>query len=580
MNMLKSFFIVLLLFAAGCAVADKRKDTEEPEKNGYSSVLDEVIAGYNSNDVKKIRSFFSENTAKALSEPVMLEHLKKMKDMSGRWKTVTKVRQLEKFVWEFVISGEKSPIVLTLAVVENKIHGIRYRAFDDSRDTFRDVAIEIFNRYNQGKYREINKFFNKNMNKVLPPEKTESFCRKIHGTCGEMVSILNGKKLSSETFSYPVFCENKKQKNLVISLDKDKKIQGFWIKDTLKPVKFPKITAKSTVEDIAKAVTDHKNTAGIVIGTYLNGKEKTYSFGYNSKKDKTPISKELLFEIGSITKTFTAAIAVQLENEGKLKLTDNIQQYLPEGVKMPKFSGDNTEITFNHILTHFSALPRMPENFGKYLKAEENPFANYPEQAIYDFLNDYKLTRKPGEKYEYSNLAMGLLGNILAKIDGKESYEELLQERIFKPLGMKNSTVERKKVDENNLAIPHADGVVTSYWDIPSLAGAGAVKSTLGDMQKYLKALIEDSHPELFSKKLFQVQKDVENDMSVCLSWFKIKKNNIEVLWHNGGTGGFLSEIIFDRENKAGVIILRNDNEFTDVAGNKIMQILLKKYDD
>jgi len=441
-----------------------------------------------------------------------------------------------------------------------------------------EIATQFFKLYNQKKFEKFIIFSNTQLKKALPPEKINDFFNNLYETCGEISNNGKSKKLGKSVFSNTVVCKKGKNFNFRFYLDEDNRLAGYWVTE---PIQFPKITEQTTVADIAKAITSKDMVAGVVIGTYLNGEEKTYAFGYNSIKDKTPANENLIFEIGSITKTFTAAILLQLEAEGKLNVDDPVQKYLPENVKMPIFEGDDTQITFKHISSHTSGLPRMPSNFKKYEKDILNPYADYPIEAIYEFINDYKMIRKPGETYEYSNLGMGFLGNILVKIDGKESYEEMIQERIFKPLGMTSSTVELSKIDKEMVAKPHNSGKEVKNWDIPSMAGAGAIKSNAHDMLKYIKALVENTHPKIINKKVLTEIKLVNKDVYACFNWTKIHRTDgTKTYSHGGATGGYTAGIVFDKENKVGVIILTNDNEQTGGAVNKIIQILLKKYDN
>jgi|GEM_PF-959089 len=498
--MKKLFILIMLLFISSCASVENPSDPVKPEKKVVQPVIAEIITAYESNDLKKIKTF------------------------------------------------------------SNK-----------------DIATQFFKFYNKKEYEKFLIFYNTNMKEALPSEKTINVFNSFYKTCGNLSDIGESEKVGKSAFFNIVKC--KKGKNIKFSfyIDDDNRLAGLWLTE---PIQFPKITEQTTVVDIAKAVTGKEGKAGIVIGTYLNGAEKTYAFGYNSIKEKTPVNKDMIFEIGSITKTFTAAIMLQLEAEGKLNVDDPIAKYLPENVKMPIYEGDDTQITFKHISSHTSGLPRMPSDFKEYEKDILNPYADYPVEAIYKFISNYKMIRKPGETYEYSNLAMGFLGNILVKIDGKKNYEELIQERIFKPLGMISSTTELSKVDKKLLAKPHNSGKEVKNWDLPSFAGAGAIKSNAHDMLKYIKALIENTHPKILPEKMFTELHLSEKDTYACFNWGKTHYPHGTRYGHRGATGGYSTHIHIDRENKAGVIILTNYTENFENAARKILQILLKKYDE
>src|SRR5690606_20873579 len=131
---------------------------------------------------------------------------------------------------------------------------------------------------------------------------------------------------------------------------------------------------------------------------------------------------------------FTGLLLADKVIRNEMKLDDPIQQYLPEGVKAPTRNG--TAITLVNLANHTSSLPRMPDNFAPADPA--NPFADYSEKQLYDFLTRYTLPRDIGSQYEYSNYAVGLLGHILATQSGK-SYEQLMSDVIATPLGLKNT---------------------------------------------------------------------------------------------------------------------------------------------
>ena len=218
---------------------------------------------------------------------------------------------------------------------------------------------------------------------------------------------------------------------------------------------------------------DSGRNVGIVVGMLeADGSRRYVAYG-EAGPDALPLSSESVFEIGSITKVFTATVLVDMASRGELGLDDTVQALLPEGVAVPSRNG--TEITLAHLSTHRSALPRMPDNFAPADPA--NPFADYTTAQLYEFLSGYALPRDIGAQFEYSNLAVGLLGHVLALRAGNE-YEGLVQERILVPLGMDMSGIELSPEMTEQLALGHdAAGDVVSNWDIPTLAGAGALRS-------------------------------------------------------------------------------------------------------
>ena len=177
-----------------------------------------------------------------------------------------------------------------------------------------------------------------------------------------------------------------------------------------------------------------KRDVGIVVGIVDENGSSIVSYGKMDNGTDQDVNGDTLFEIGSVTKTFTGLLLQDMIERGEMKLDDPVAKYLPASVKMPTHNGK--EITLLQLATHTSGLPKMPDNFDP--RRADNLAADYTIEKLYAFLSDYKLTRDPGAKFEYSNLGMGLLGHVITLKAGM-NYESLVVERICKPLKM-NST--------------------------------------------------------------------------------------------------------------------------------------------
>ena len=253
---------------------------------------------------------------------------------------------------------------------------------------------------------------------------------------------------------------------------------------------------------------------------------------------------------------------------GRMVLSDPISKYLPGDVKVPTRNGK--EITLLDLATHSSGLPRMPDNFAP--ANMKNPFADYSVGQIYEFLNTHELNRDIGESYEYSNLGIGLLGHILELHTGLR-FEELLKERISSKLGMENTALVLTDSMIERLAIGHdEEGNVTDNWDFSSLAGAGGIKSSTSDMVKYIQAnFSNDDTPLINAIKLTQevsYTNETQN-FKIGLGWHYA--NNGEIIWHNGGTGGYKAFSGFIKGTHKGVVVLTNDSQSVDDIGIKIL---------
>jgi len=240
---------------------------------------------------------------------------------------------------------------------------------------------------------------------------------------------------------------------------------------------------QSRIRDLATAGLGKH--AGIVVGIRRGGDQWVAGYGSFDAGQRPP-DEDAVFDIGSTTKVFTTLVLAEMVVRGEVALDDPAQKYLPGTLQMPRWRGQ--EITLFHLATHTSSLPRLPANLWKTIKDQANPYANYQVSDLYEFLSGYKLKRPIGSRVEYSNLGMGLLGHILGLVAGK-SYEELVSEHILRPLGMKNTSITLSPDQQGRLAPGHTSrGKVTANWDIPTLAGAGALRSTVGDLLRFLAA--------------------------------------------------------------------------------------------
>jgi len=330
---------------------------------------------------------------------------------------------------------------------------------------------------------------------------------------------------------------------------------------------------QAKVDEIVKPLVDGGWIKGLAIGFVSDKGEQTLGYGAISDSDPSPPTPETVFEIGSVTKTFTGIILAQMVEDGAVKLDDKAQQHLGMTLMVP--INKERPITLVDLATHSSGLPRMPSNFSP--KDPENPYADYTVAQMGQFLMRHKLQRKPGEKSDYSNLGMGLLGHILQLKSGYD-YESLLEKVITGPLEMTHTRITLDEDDLKRLAQGHdSDGQPAKNWDIPTLAGAGAIRSTSGDMLKYVAANL-GLRPSKLDKAIalsHQIHfQNPENDGGdVGLGW-QLQRAN-KVVWHNGGTGGYSSFIGMQPEKKIGVVVLgSSSSDYVTQMGFRLLKLL------
>jgi serine-type D-Ala-D-Ala carboxypeptidase/endopeptidase len=314
----------------------------------------------------------------------------------------------------------------------------------------------------------------------------------------------------------------------------------------------PAPVSRDDVDALVKPYIDGQIFAGAVVGLVDGSTTQIFGYGQTGGTGGSP-DADTVFEIGSLSKAFTGMLLARMVEEGKVRLEDPVQKLLPGTVRVPKH-GD-TEITLLHLATHNSGLPSLPDDFQP--KDPENPYADYAVEQMYAFLSGHKLARKPGTRYDYSNLGAGLLGHALSLKAGK-SYEELLIDRICKPLGMIDTTIALRPDQRARLARGHsADGSPAANWDLPTLAGAGAIRSTARDLVRLLSACTDREKTQLDSaiRAASTKRSGAGGTQGIGLGWHIDSKS---VVWHNGQTGGYHSFAGFHPEQGYGVVILSN----------------------
>ncbi len=321
-------------------------------------------------------------------------------------------------------------------------------------------------------------------------------------------------------------------------------------------------------EDLAELVqarVEEGRAIGIVLGVLeADGSARVVSYGDAGPSGRA-LGETTVFELGSITKAFTGILLAEMVARGEVAFSDPVSKYLPDGVSMP--SRGDREITLLDLAMQHSGLPRLPDNMAP--ADDANPYADYTIEQMYEFLSSHELRRDPGSEYEYSNLGMGLLGHVLGTVVGG-GYEEAVRARVLEPLGMAMTGIELSGEQRAWIARGHNDqGEVVPLWDIPTLAGAGALRSNMDDMLAFLDANTgpAESPLERAMRVSHEVQKDISPEMGIGLAWHVRRVGARSIVWHNGGTAGFRTFIGFDPESGVGAVVLTNSGHGADDIG-------------
>lgn len=329
---------------------------------------------------------------------------------------------------------------------------------------------------------------------------------------------------------------------------------------------------KRHIDQLAGDYLESDKNVGLVIGVIEDGESHVYAYGkIATDSDVTP-DESTVFEIASVGKTFTATVLAEMSLRGELDLDDSIENFLPDDVRTPQSKGRS--ITLHDLATHCSGLPCMPPNFRE--GDPLNPYADYTIEEMYEALGQIELTEPIGWVYEYSNFGFGLLGHLL-ELKLASSYEQIVIDRLCAPLEL-NAT--RMTLDESlkrRLAVPHANGKPVVVWEDTTMAGAGSFLSTAGDMIRFLSAHFNAGDSPLKKAMSLTIQKRRPTNApatAMGLGWHVDSENALDIVWHNGGSGGSRSYAAMLPSSKTAVVVLSNSTSSVDDLGKKLLYLL------
>jgi serine-type D-Ala-D-Ala carboxypeptidase/endopeptidase len=328
---------------------------------------------------------------------------------------------------------------------------------------------------------------------------------------------------------------------------------------------------ETRVDSIVAPLIENEELVGLVVAIVEDDKVFKKGYGHiDGSPSSPPPDGDTIFEIGSVTKTFTSLMLAQFVEQGRCKLEDPVAKYLPKDVGPVRTDGRDVRLV--DLATHSSGLPRLPSNLQP--RDPGNPYADYDETRLLDYLRQRsKLGIVEGVsqllnpnlamhstsygKFSYSNLGVGLLGHVLARMD-KMTYEETLRKHVAEPLEMGDTWCSVDETRKPRLAPGHTDGDPILNWGLASLAGAGEIRSTAHDLIRYTRAQFDDSQTPLAAAiRLTHEQRiEVTPKVSVGLGWQILKESNW--IMHDGQTGGYSSSVFCDPKGKKAIVVLSN----------------------
>lgn len=314
------------------------------------------------------------------------------------------------------------------------------------------------------------------------------------------------------------------------------------------------VPSNAETETLIAARNAPRAGQGIVVGVLEPGGQRIVAGGPAGAAE---FNGDTLFEIGSISKVFTALILADMVAKGEVSLDDPAQKYLPEGATMPTRGGK--QITLRNLSTHTSGLPRLPDNMPYGDSAD--PYADYTEAKLLQLLSGYELQRDIGGTPEYSNLGVGLLGYLLSRAAGTD-YATLLRERITGPLGMGDTSIMLSADQQARFAHGH-DAYMrpAKPWHLNVLVGAGGIRSTASDMLKFAAAILDPASPIAPATKIALAERvgTGSERSEQALGWAALHPEpGRELLMHDGGTGGYRSLLVIEPAKERAVVALTN----------------------
>lgn len=327
----------------------------------------------------------------------------------------------------------------------------------------------------------------------------------------------------------------------------------------------------SVVEKVLSPYIQTQGNVGLSAGIFYKGKEYFYNYGETRLGNSLLPTRQTIYDIGSITKTFTTTLLAITVNMGKITLETPITKFLPDSVSN---NSDLKDITFKELANHTSGLPRLPDNFERNLTDLNQPYQNYHTKEMFSFLKHFKLIRKAGIKYEYSNFAVGLLGVLLERIHNKP-YQTLIRQYVTGPANLNRtefsidafkSDLIAQGYDEHEIPVP--------VWNFAAFQAAGALKSCASDLLAYSKLQLFSSDHTLHAGIKLTHQVTFNDSTNILgLGWHFLSGDQ-KVIQHGGGTGGYRSMICVNLDRQLSVVILTNNASTGDALGIELIKAL------
>ncbi len=372
---------------------------------------------------------------------------------------------------------------------------------------------------------------------------------------------------------------------------------------------------EGSIRGLAEQYVNEKGHRGLVVGVIQEDQADIQGFGQLSANNKMAPDENTIFEIGSVSSVFTTTLMMTQSIDGHFDIGDRIQDYLPSSIDVPSYqflvcnSMDNSTpgslydsdrilscvpdpftpdacIAFCDLASHTSGLrnaPRglQPWNPMKNKRRKKADFSDLSKNQLFEGIAKYNLFAAPGATYHYSNLGIGLLGNVLAEIR-QIPFETLLTDEVLKPLDLNDTKLSLSPSQLGRLAPGHNEkGKEVAPWQFDAMGPALGLKSTAADLLRFASANLQEEQTNLSAAfeqaqqaRLDVIEPKVERKALMGYSWFSTtltKSSNRPVIWQNGGTAGYRCFIGFVKSSQTAVVLLSNSAHPVDEIGFEIL---------
>jgi serine-type D-Ala-D-Ala carboxypeptidase/endopeptidase len=324
--------------------------------------------------------------------------------------------------------------------------------------------------------------------------------------------------------------------------------------------------ARTVIDRVAGRARRH---VGVAVGVVDGDRSEVAGFGVRGPAGGRP-DAATSFQIGSVTKVFTALLLADAVTRGEVELEQPLTSAFPDAASHPS----GAPIRLVDLATHTSGLPRLPPGMARQaIRERDDPYASFTLEQLERALRRPP-KRPPGGRPRYSNYGAGVLGEALSRLTSLP-YEQLVQDRIVAPLGLRETRV---GVDDQDAtaAVGHTRrGRVTADWRLPTLAGAGALRGSVRDLLVLLRAHLDPASTPLEAavRLVVEPRSSISRPLAVGLGWHILqRKDGGRWWWHNGGTGGFRSFVGFDPAARRAVAVLANDTRSVDRLGQLLLE--------